>query len=87
MLKLFSHKEMVNYEQHVAVKKQQIYTMKKLIYIFIAIILMSFTPKLFKEKWTKEQAPSTFKACFETTQGDFEILAVREYSPKAVDRL
>lgn len=61
--------------------------MKKLIYVFITILLVSCSPKLFKEKWTEEQAPEVFKARFETTQGDFDIIAVRSYSPKAVDRL
>jgi peptidyl-prolyl cis-trans isomerase A (cyclophilin A) len=41
----------------------------------------------FKSKLLKEQAPASFKARFETTKGDFEILAQREWSPFAVDRL
>ena len=61
--------------------------MKKIFYLFIISILVSFSPKLFKEKWTEEVAPEEFKARFETTQGNFEILAKREWSPNAVDRL
>ncbi len=61
--------------------------MKKLIYVFITILIVSCSPKLFNEKWTNEQAPPSFKARFETTQGNFDIIAVRSYSPKAVDRL
>lgn len=61
--------------------------MKKIIYLLIAISIMSCSPKLFNEKWTTEQAPPSFKARFETTQGNFDIIAVRSYSPKAVDRL
>jgi len=41
----------------------------------------------FKEKWIKKEAPTTFKARFETTKGNFEIEAHRAWSPKAVDRL
>tara|TARA_R110002073_G_scaffold40547_1_gene114875 strand:+ start:79849 stop:80493 length:645 start_codon:yes stop_codon:yes gene_type:complete len=43
--------------------------------------------KVFKEKWTKKEAPAMFKARFETTQGNFDIVAQREWSPKGVDRL
>lgn len=45
------------------------------------------SPKTFKEKWTKEQAPEYFKARFETTKGNFDIEARREWSPEGVDRL
>ena len=52
--------------------------MKKGIYLFIVILLCSCSPKLFKEKWTNIQAPETFNARFETTQGNFDIEAKRE---------
>ena len=56
--------------------------------IIISIIsIVSCSPKLFKEKWTKEQAPETFRTRFETSQGNFDIEANREWSPKGVDRL
>ena len=61
--------------------------MKKLIYLFTFVLLVSCSPKLFKEKWTQEKAPESFKARFETTQGDFDIVAKREWSPIGVDRL
>lgn len=62
--------------------------MKKLIlFITTCILVASCSPKLFKDKWTKEKAPTTFKARFETTKGNFDIIAVRSYSPEAVDRL
>ena len=61
--------------------------MKKIIYVVIITFTVSCSPKLFKEKWTEEVAPEEFKARFETTQGNFEILAKREWSPNAVDRL
>jgi len=56
--------------------------------LLISLMLISCgEKKVFKEKWTKEQAPKTFKARFETTQGNFEITAIRSLSPKGVDRL
>lgn len=55
--------------------------------LLLSIIIVSCSPKLFSEKWIKEQAPKTFKARFETTQGNFDIVAVRSMSPKGVDRL
>lgn len=61
--------------------------MKKLLYLFLLLSSFSCSKKLFNEKWTKEKAPSEFKAKFETTKGDFEIYAKREWSPEGVDRL
>ena len=61
--------------------------MKKGICLFIVILLCSCSPKLFKEKWTNIQAPETFNARFETTQGNFDIEAKREWAPNGVDRL
>ena len=58
-----------------------------LILIIVSSILISCSSKNFKDKWTKIEAPETFKARFETTKGDFEIEASRKWSPKAVDRL
>jgi len=61
--------------------------MKKVTLFFALLLLFSCSKKLFNEKWTKEKAPSEFKAVFETTKGNFEIYAKREWSPKGVDRL
>lgn len=61
--------------------------MKKLVYLIVVSILFGCSPKLFKEKWTKQQAPTEFKARFETSQGNFDILAKRAWSPQGVDRL
>ena len=55
--------------------------------LILLITISACSPKLFKEKWTKEKAPASFKARFETTQGNFDIAAQRSLSPKAVDRL
>lgn len=61
--------------------------MKKLLFLFSLFMFFSCSKKLFNEKWTKEKAPSEFKAKFETTKGDFEIYAKREWSPQGADRL
>ena len=61
--------------------------MKKIIGLIILISFVSCSPKLFKEKWTEEEAPAYFKARFETTQGNFDIEAKRAWSPEGVDRL
>ena len=53
--------------------------MKKIILIFIVLLIVSCSPKIFKEKWTNKKAPDQFKARFETTQGDFDIIAKREW--------
>ncbi len=62
--------------------------MKKILFFsFICILITGCSPKIFNEKWTTKPAPEYFKARFETTQGNFDIEAKREWSPKAVDRL
>ena len=61
--------------------------MKKILGLIVLISFFSCSSKLFKEKWTKEEAPSYFKARFETTQGNFDIEAKRVWSPEGVDRL
>lgn len=61
--------------------------MKKFLVLVVLISLFACSDKVFKEKWTKEQAPEYFKARFETSQGNFDIEAKREWSPEGVDRL
>jgi len=61
--------------------------MKKITLLCFTLLLLSCSKKIFNEKWTKEQAPKYFKARFETTQGNFDIEAKREWSPQGVDRL
>lgn len=62
--------------------------MKKVLFMLCAVlILASCASKKFKEKWLEKEAPASFKARFETTQGNFDIEAVREWSPEGVDRL
>ena len=60
--------------------------MKKFIPLLLLVFMVACSPKLFKEKWTEEEAPEEFRARFETTKGNFEVYAKREWSPKGVDR-
>ncbi|MDJ0646744.1 MAG: peptidylprolyl isomerase [Flavobacteriaceae bacterium] len=53
----------------------------------MGLVIPSCSPKIFKEKWTKKEAPAIFRARFETTKGNFDIEAHRDWSPKGVDRL
>lgn len=61
--------------------------MRKLAILLLGIITLACSQKTFKTKWTEEQAPEAFKARFETTKGNFDIQARREWSPEGVDRL
>jgi len=61
--------------------------MKRFLLTFIIISIVSCSPKIFNEKWTKKQSPEQFKARFETTKGNFDVIAKREWSPQGVDRL
>jgi cyclophilin family peptidyl-prolyl cis-trans isomerase len=61
--------------------------MKKVLILVSVILIASCAPKKFNEKWLKAEAPNTFKARFETTQGNFDIVARRAWSPNGVDRL
>ena len=59
------------------------------IYGFIGafIFISCHSTKAFKNEWTYLEAPTNFKARFETSKGSFDIEAHRKWSPKAVDRL
>lgn len=61
--------------------------MRKIIFLFIIVLVSACSKKVFQEKWTQKEAPESFKARFETTQGNFDIMAKRSWSPQAVDRL
>ncbi|WKD85979.1 Peptidyl-prolyl cis-trans isomerase A [Polaribacter huanghezhanensis] len=61
--------------------------MKRILFLVIIVIIASCAPKKFNQKWLKAEAPNTFKARFETTKGNFDIVARRAWSPKGVDRL
>lgn len=65
----------------------KLYKLKKGILVLVcAITLCSCASKNFNKKWLLDEAPTTFKARFETTKGSFEIVAMRSWSPKGVDR-
>ncbi len=84
-----------NIQQTDAIQQMMLYLfiknktiMKRILLFLLSIVILSAcSPKLFKEKWTAEKAPAYFKARFETTQGNFDIEAKREWSPLGVDRL
>lgn len=60
----------------------------RLIFLILAVIIFSSCSKpFFSEKWTKETAPETFLARFETSKGNFDIEIKRELSPAGADRL
>jgi peptidyl-prolyl cis-trans isomerase A (cyclophilin A) len=71
-------------------KKQRI-RMKKPASAFILALLCAIVScqkePAFRPEWTREKAPSVFRARFETTKGDFEMEVVRDRSPHAADRL
>ena len=54
--------------------------MKKLLFSVSIILIASCAPKKFNEKWLKAEAPNTFRARFETTKGNFDIVARRAWS-------
>jgi peptidyl-prolyl cis-trans isomerase A (cyclophilin A) len=62
-------------------------TMRTPVFFLFLILLAACSPRSFKTKWLKEEAPAKFSARFETTDGIFEIEARREWSPMGVDRL
>lgn len=53
---------------------------------FLAWTLLSCSPPISKSQKLNEEAPSSFKAKFETTKGDFIVEFHRDWSPLAVDR-
>ena len=59
----------------------------KFVLLLCIVLFTSCATKKFKEKWLEKEAPPTFKARFETTKGNFDIEAKREWSPEGVDRL
>jgi peptidyl-prolyl cis-trans isomerase A (cyclophilin A) len=61
--------------------------MRKVILLLCIVLIASCAPQKFNQKWLKSEAPATFKARFETTKGNFDIVARRAWSPKGVDRL
>lgn len=65
------------------------HTQNLLLAIFTIVLFMmnSCDSKKTPAEWAGVEAPDYFKARFETTKGDFEIEAKKEWSPQAVNRL
>ena len=61
--------------------------MRIVIFLFVSLVITGCKKESFNPTWTKEQAPKTFTARFETTKGDFEMEITRSWSPQAADRL
>ena len=61
--------------------------MKRILILLSVVLLSGCASKKFKESWLVVKAPNTFTARFETTQGNFDIVARRIWSPQGVDRL
>ena len=55
-------------------------------FILLSITFIGCSRPVFKEKWLKQEAPSTYVARFETTKGIFDVAITREWSPLAADR-
>lgn len=68
-------------------RQSTLITMRIILFVFLLMIAAGCKESGFKPEWTKEQAPDTFTARFETTKGDFDIEVQRNWSPKAADRL
>mgnify|MGYP001765863033 CR=1 FL=1 len=59
----------------------------RLLFLLISVFVFAACSKpFFSEKWTKETAPETFLARFETTKGNFDVEITRALSPAGVDR-
>ncbi|MEQ8302445.1 MAG: peptidylprolyl isomerase [Cyclobacteriaceae bacterium] len=56
----------------------------KFLLLSLSILFISCSPKI--SNWASKESPTSFKAKFETTQGDFIVEFHREWSPLAVDR-
>lgn len=61
--------------------------MKYILICIIALLLICCSKSTFDPAWTKEVAPPTYTARFETSKGNFDIKVTRAWSPAAADRL
>ncbi len=61
--------------------------MKYILICLAALCTICCSKATFNPEWTKQMAPSTFKARFETSQGNFDMEITRAWSPQAADRL
>ncbi len=60
--------------------------MYKLSYCVLILLLTSCSHSTFRSKWTKEKAPASFTARFETSKGNFDVEVTKDLSPLAADR-
>jgi homoserine O-acetyltransferase len=60
--------------------------MRLLLLLISVLVFAACSKPFFSEKWTKETAPETFSARFETTKGNFDLEIKRELSPAGADR-
>lgn len=61
--------------------------MKYTLIILVTFCLVCCSKSTFNSKWTKETAPPTYTARYETSKGNFDIEVTRAWSPAAADRL
>ena len=61
--------------------------MKYVLIVIAAFFLVCCSKSTFNAEWTKETAPPTYSARFETSKGNFDIQVTRAWSPQAADRL
>lgn len=61
--------------------------MKYLLICILAFSVICCSKATFDPAWTKQAAPPTYTARFETSQGNFDIQVTRAWSPQAADRL
>lgn len=61
--------------------------MKYVLLCILALSAICCSKATFDPKWIKQTAPPTFKARFETSQGNFDMEVTRAWSPQAADRL
>lgn len=61
--------------------------MKYILIVIAALFLVCCSRATFNSEWTKETAPPTYTARFETSKGNFDIQVTRAWSPEAADRL
>lgn len=61
--------------------------MKYILICFTSLLLICCSQSTFNPEWTKQTAPATYTARFETSKGNFDIQVTRAWSPIAADRL
>jgi peptidyl-prolyl cis-trans isomerase A (cyclophilin A) len=60
--------------------------MRHIITFLVSLVFIGCGKSIFKTRWTKEIAPVSFNARFETSKGNIDVDINRSWSPKAADR-